>query len=91
MFTGVYIIFLISAQNIVCGYSLEPPHRGGSNEYPQYLCFAQKYEKYQNFYLIFFLFFDGTSKFLVYLKRLVFVMVTIRSRYMSETRYETTI
>ena len=28
-------IFLISAQNIDCGYSLEPPHRGGSNEYSQ--------------------------------------------------------
>ena len=25
-------IFHISAD---CGYSLEPPHRGGSNEYPQ--------------------------------------------------------
>ena len=25
----------ISAQNINCGYSLEPPRRGGSNEYPQ--------------------------------------------------------
>ena len=34
-FTGVYIIFLISAQNIDCGYSLGPPRRGGSNEYPQ--------------------------------------------------------
>ena len=34
-FTGVYIIFLISAQNIDCGYSLEPPRRGGSYEYPQ--------------------------------------------------------
>ena len=34
-FAGVYIIFLISAQNIDCGYSLEPPRRGGSNEYPQ--------------------------------------------------------
>ena len=33
--TGVYIIFLISAQNIDCGYSLKPPRRGGSNEYPQ--------------------------------------------------------
>ena len=30
-------IFHISAQNIDCGYSLEPPHRGGSNEYPQSL------------------------------------------------------
>ena len=28
-------IFPISAQNIDCGYSLEPPRRGGSNEYPQ--------------------------------------------------------
>ena len=30
-------IFLISAQNIDCGYSLEPPRRGGSNEYPQFM------------------------------------------------------
>ena len=28
-------IFPVSAQNIDCGYSLEPPRRGGSNEYPQ--------------------------------------------------------
>ena len=28
-------IFHISAQKIGCGYSLEPPFRGGSNEYPQ--------------------------------------------------------
>ena len=34
-FTGVIIIFFISAQNIDCGYSLEPPRRGGSNEYLQ--------------------------------------------------------
>ena len=31
-------IFHISAQNIDCGYSLEPPRRGGSNEYHN-LCF----------------------------------------------------
>ena len=30
-------IFHISAQNIDCGYSLEPPRRGVSNEYPQYM------------------------------------------------------
>ena len=29
------IFFYISAQNIDCGYSLEPPRRGGSNVYPQ--------------------------------------------------------
>ena len=28
-------IFHISAQNIDCGYSLEPPRRGGSNEHTQ--------------------------------------------------------
>ena len=28
-------IFHISAQNTDCGYSLELPRRGGSNEYPQ--------------------------------------------------------
>ena len=27
--------FHISAQNVGCGYSLEPPRRGGSNWYPQ--------------------------------------------------------
>ena len=34
-------IFHISAQNIDCGYSLEPPRRGGSNEYPQSLFWAE--------------------------------------------------
>ena len=29
------VVFHISAQNIDCGYSLEPPRRRGSNEYPQ--------------------------------------------------------
>ena len=28
-------IFLVFAQNINCGYTLELPRRGGSNEYPQ--------------------------------------------------------
>ena len=40
-FTGVYIIFLISAPNIDCGSSLEPLHRGGSNEYPQSMFWAE--------------------------------------------------
>ena len=57
-FTGVHISFHISAQNIDCGYSLEPPRRGGSNE-SHNLCFEQKYEKYQNFYLKIFIFFGG--------------------------------
>ena len=32
---NLIIIFHISAQNINCGYWLEAPRRGGSNEYPQ--------------------------------------------------------
>ena len=61
-FTVVYtLFFLISAQNIDCGYLLEPPHRGGSIE-SHNLCFEQKYEKYQkilsdNFSFFFFIFF----------------------------------
>ena len=31
----LFYIFRIFAQNIDCGYTLEPPRRGGSNEYPQ--------------------------------------------------------
>ena len=32
---NIFFLFYISAQNIDCGYSLEPPRRGGSYEYPQ--------------------------------------------------------
>ena len=35
------LIFHISAQNIDCWYSLEPPRRGGSNEYPQPIDFSR--------------------------------------------------
>ena len=28
-------VFLIFVPNIDCGYTLEPPQRGGSNKYPQ--------------------------------------------------------
>ena len=35
-------IFHISAQNIDCGDSLEPPRRGGSNEYPQSMFSSKK-------------------------------------------------
>ena len=33
-------IFHISAHNIDCGYTLESPRRGGSNEYPQSMFLA---------------------------------------------------
>ena len=74
-FTGVqknvYNIFLISAQNIDCGYSLEPPRRGGSND-THNLCLEQKNEKYQSFLCEIFQFLK--VKFSIYLYRRVFVM-----------------
>ena len=38
-------IFHISAQTIDCGYSLEPPRRGGSNEYHN-LCFLAEARRF---------------------------------------------
>ena len=34
-----------SAQNMDCGYSLEPPRRGGSNEYPQSMLLSRNKNK----------------------------------------------
>ena len=34
--TKVLMFFLFLHENICCGYSLEVPHRGTSNEYPQH-------------------------------------------------------
>ena len=42
-------IFHISAQNIDCGYSLEPLGRGGSNKYPQSMFLSRN--KKNNVYL----------------------------------------
>ena len=33
------MILLYFCSKIDCGYSLEPPRQGGSNEYPQYMLF----------------------------------------------------
>ena len=50
-FTGVYIIFLFLLKNIDCGYSLEPPRRGGSNEYPQSMFWADIWKISEFLYL----------------------------------------
>ena len=39
------IFFFIFAQNIDCGYMLEPPRRGGSNEYPQSMFWSKQNKK----------------------------------------------
>ena len=71
-FTGVYIIFPISAQKHSLWYSLEPPRRGGSNEYPQSMFWAEigKISDFlsENFHFL-------VVKFSVYLNRRVFVML----------------
>ena len=72
-FTGVYIIFFfISAQKIDCGYSIEPPRRGGSNEYRQSMFWAEMWKIVEFF--IWNLHFFLVVKFSVYLNRLVLVM-----------------
>ena len=72
-FTGIYIIFLICAQNIDCGYSLELPHWGSSTEYPQYMFWAEIWKiselLSENFQFL-------VVKFSIYLNRRVFVMIT---------------
>ena len=72
-FTGVYIIFLISPQNIDCGYLLEPPRQGAVVLTSIHnLYFVQKYEKYLSFLSENFQFLE--IKFSIYLNRCVFVM-----------------
>ena len=69
--TRVYIIFLIFAENINCGYSLEPSRRGGSNEYSKSMFWAE-IRKISDLFLsenIQFL----VVKFSIYLNRRVFV------------------
>ena len=70
-FTGVYIIFLISAQKHKLWYSLEPPLRGGSNEYPQSMFWAEMWKISVFFYLKNCRFLE--VKFSIYLNRHVFV------------------
>ena len=41
-------MFNILAQNIHCGYTLEPPRRGGSNDYPQCMFWIKSKNKRTN-------------------------------------------
>ena len=40
----IFDIILIFSQNIDCGYPLELPRRGGSNEYPQSMFWSKNKE-----------------------------------------------
>ena len=72
--TEVYrytLFFLILLKNKDCGYSLELPWWGGSNEYPQSMFWAEMW-KISEFLPENFQFLVG--KLLMYLKKHVFVM-----------------
>ena len=71
-FAGVYLFFLFLLQNIDCGYSLEPPRRGGSNEYPQSMFCSKNKKNIKFFQLNFFIFYN--FKYLFILHGHVFVM-----------------
>ena len=55
-YAGVYLFFLLLLQNIDCGYTLEPPRRGGSTVYPQSM-FWSKNKKNIKIFLMKFSFF----------------------------------
>ena len=78
-FTGVYIIFVISAQNIDCGYSLELPQRGSSDEYPQSMFWVEIPKKISEILSVKFQFL--VVKFSIHLNRHVFVMIIRESSY----------
>ena len=71
-FTGYTLFSLFMLKNINCWYSLEPPRRGGFNEYPQFMFWAEMWKisefLSENFHLL-------VVKFSVYLNRRVLGMV----------------
>ena len=66
------LFFLFLLKNIDCGYSLEPPQRGGSNEYPQSMFWAGVWKISEclpeNFKY-------SVVKLSIYLNRRVFVLI----------------
>ena len=50
-FTGYTLFYSLLLKNIDCGYSLELPHWGGSNEFPQSMFWAEIWKISEDFYL----------------------------------------
>ena len=74
VYRGIHY-FSYFAENIDCGYSLEPPRRCGFNGYPQSMFWAEMW-KISEFLSENFLFL--VVKFSIYLNRRVFVMALLR-------------
>ena len=68
------LFFLFLLKIIDFGYSLEPPRRGGSNEYPQSMFWAEIWKisefSSENFQFV-------VMKFSIYLNRRVFIMISL--------------
>ena len=73
---GYTLFFLFLLKNIDCRYSLEPPRRGGSNEYPQSIFWAEIW-KISEVLSENFLFLE--VKLSIYLNKRVFVMFSCRA------------
>ena len=69
---GYTLFFLFLLWNIDCGYPLEPPQRGGSNEYPQSLFRAKITKRSHFFHLKLFVF--AAIKSVIILNGRIFVM-----------------
>ena len=54
-------MFHIFAQNIDCGYTIEPPHRGGSNEYPQSMFWSKNNKMGIPLHILVFLYKSGVQ------------------------------
>ena len=72
VYRGIHYFSYFCSKNIDCVYSLELPHRRGSNEYPQSMFLSKNVKNIRVFYLKIFSFFE--VKFSIYLNRGVFVM-----------------
>ena len=70
------MLFLFLLKNIDCGYSLEPPCQGSSNEYTQSIILSRNMKKYQFFFYQ--KNFSFWSRFSIYLNRLVFIIMVCK-------------
>ena len=77
---GYTFFFLFQLKSIDCGYSLEPPHQGGSNEHPQSIFWAEIWTISYFFIWKLWVFFG--VKFSIYLNRSVFL---VRSTHVSRS------
>ena len=73
----IYIIFLTLLKNINCDYSLEPPCRGGSNEYTQSMFWAEIWKNIRVLYLKIFNFWRW---FFLYILISVFLVMSKQCR-----------